>query len=501
MRRFAALVGLVLVVVGGLFASPALADGPRVAVLPFEGPEAIGTRAAMQRALERLRVDVVPLGRAADAARRAGVRGLTRSHVGQAMEFAEADAVVMGRTEGSGRDVQVHIVVASATATLLDRTGPASDIEALAQAARNAVSGRSARAAATAGSARYARAVAPAETRPSSDTRARRSDPEEEEEELEEEEEEEEEEEARPAPRSRSRARSRSRVVEEEEVDEDDEAAEREEEEREEREAQAEREEREAREARERRDQERERRRRRRRGFIEMPWLTAQIGGSARLRDAAFDEPAGTRFSRAWYPSIDIHAELRPFASVDGVERGFFIRTAFFHSVGLRSRGADNEVVDTTFFGLSFDSGLLLAIERDWEVGFQVGIGVDHFGLGDTAMLVPSAAYGSLRPGLRGRVRLIQELLTLELNVNYRWVFERGQLSAAFGSRGESHGVDASLILGGAVDVGFSWGITAEFVTVVHQFNGGDEPPEWVEASGGRDIGLRFGARIGIALW
>jgi hypothetical protein len=232
-----------------------------------------------------------------------------------------------------------------------------------------------------------------------------------------------------------------------------------------------------------------------------MPWLTAQIGGSARLRDAAFDEPEGTRFSRAWYPSIDIHAELRPFANVDALERGFFIRTAFFHSVGLRSRGMNEEVVDTTFFGFSLDSGLLIAIERDIEIGFQVGIGVDHYGLGDTAMLVPSAAYGSLRPGLRGRVRIIQELLTLELNVDYRWVFERGQLSAAFGSNGESHGVDAGLVLGGAVDVGFSWGIAAELVAVVHQFHAGESPPEWVAASGGRDIGMRLGARIGIALW
>jgi hypothetical protein len=230
----------------------------------------------------------------------------------------------------------------------------------------------------------------------------------------------------------------------------------------------------------------------------QLPWLVAGIGASARMRDAAFEADDGTRFHRAWYPTIDLAAELRPFHTARGLERGLFVRAAFHHSVGLRSVGPNDTVVDTAFWGLGGDAGLLVTVAEGWDLGFAVGLGVDAFELADTpATLVPTAVYGSLRPGLRLRTQLLDELVVLDIGASYRWIFDRGPIGAAFGRQGESHGFELGASLGGSVDVGFSWALSAELVGVVHQLHG---EADVVPASDGRDLGLRFGARVGLAL-
>jgi hypothetical protein len=400
--------------------SPARADGPRVAVLPFEGSEAISSRLAVHEALGRGGVDVVSLGAAGDAARRARVRGLSRRGISRALEYAEADAALRGRTRVERDEVRVRLVLASGSGeVLLDREVGLDELDDAASAIRTAL-GRTRPSAGTLAT-RSARVAAPT-MRADREARAGRTD---------------------------HAQRGEPAPIEEGEAP-------------------------------------------------ELPWLALGIGASARLRDAAFDAEDGTRFHRAWYPSIDLGAELRPFHVARGIERGLFVRAAFHHSVGLRTIGPNDTVVDTSFWGLGADAGLLLAIADGWDVGFVIGIGVDSFGLAETsATLVPTALYGTLRPGLRARAQLLDELVVLDVGASYRWLFERGPIGAAFGASGESHGFDASLSLGGSVDVGFSWALSAELTGAFHQHHG---EAELVSASGGRDLGVRFGARIGLAL-
>lgn len=402
-----------LAVTAWLAPSSARADGPRVAVLPFEGAEAISTRIAVHEALGDEGVELVSLAEAGDAARRAHVRGLTRRRVSRAIAFADADAALQGRTEVSDEEIVVRLVLSSGGRVLFDREVPLERVHDAARAIRAAL----------------ARPAAPAATeepprlaRPSASSRATDDDA---------------------APWERGETATPSPTT-------------------------------------------------------TLPWLTAGIGASARMRDAAFDAADGTRFHRAWYPSIDLAAELRPFHQASGLERGLFVRASFHHAVGLRTLGPNDTVVDTSFWGLAADAGLLVGVARGWDLGFVIGVGVDSFGLADTAeTLVPTAVYGALTPGLRLRTQLVDELVVLDVGARYRWVFERGPLGAAFGALGESHGFDLGATLGGSVDVGFSWAVTAELVDVVHQMHG---DAALVPASGGHDLGLRFGARVGLAL-
>ncbi len=405
-----------LVLCSLLVAYPARADGPRVAVLPFEGSEAIGTRVAMHEALADEGVELASLSEAASAARRARVRGMSRRQLERVLELADSDAVLQGRTTVSGDRVSVRLVLSDSEGeVLLDRDASLDELDEVAADVHQALG-------------RPARGLA------SRTARVEREEPE-----------------APPALARGERARAQRREPREEPAEP-----------------------------------------------AELPWLVAGIGGSARMRDASFDADDGTRYHRAWYPSIDLAAELRPFHTASGVERGLFLRAAFFHSVGLRSRGPNDTIVDTAFWGIGADAGLLINVSQGWDVGFALGVGVDSFGLADTpATLVPTAVYGTLRPGLRARTQLLDELVVLDIGAGYRWVFERGPIAAAFGRSGESHGFEAGATLGGSVDVGFSWAVSADVVTVVHQMHG---EADVVSSSGGRDIGVRFGARIGLAL-
>lgn len=414
---------LVLVTTLALAAAPAAADGPRVAVLPFDGAEAISTRIAVHEALEREGVELTSLSTAADAARRARVRGVSRRHVGRAIELSDADAALQGRTHVERDDVRVRLVLSSGSgAVLFDREVGLDELDDAASELQSALT------------------RTPAEE-PRLATRAART----EEPRVEE----------RRHETETERRHARARASREESA------------------AQASDE-------------------------VTLPWIVAGIGASARMRDATFDADDGTRFHRAWYPSIDLGAELRPFHAAGGLERGLFLRAAFYHSVGLRSLGPNDTVVDTAFWGLAADAGLLIGVASGWDVGFTIGVGLDSFGLAETPQtVVPTAVYGTLRPGLRARAQLLDELVVLDLGAGYRWIFERGPIGEAFGRQGESHGFEGGLSLGGSVDVGFSWALSAEITGAMHQMHG---DAAVVPASGGRDIGVRLGARVGLAL-
>jgi len=407
-------VAAAIVLFTALVANPARADGPRVAVLPFDGGEAIGTRVAMHEALADAGVDLASLSEAASAARRARVRGMSRRRIERVLELADVDAAVQGHTTVSGDRVTVRLVLSGSDGSvLLDLDAELDELDDVAAEMQQALG-------------RPARGLA------SRTARVEREEPE--------------------APPSVRRAERASRRGERTTPS----------------------------------------------APVELPWLVAGIGGSARMRDGSFDADDGTRYHRAWYPSIDLGAELRPFHTASGVERGLFFRASFYHSVGLRSRGPNDTIVDTAFWGLGADGGLLINVSDGWDVGFALGVGIDSFGLADSpATLVPTAVYGTLRPGLRARAQLLDELVVLDIGAGYRWVFERGPIAAAFGRSGESHGFEAGATLGGSVDVGFSWAVSADVVTVVHQMHG---DADVISASGGRDIGVRFGARIGLAL-
>ena len=111
-------------------------------------------------------------------------------------------------------------------------------------------------------------------------------------------------------------------------------------------------------------------------------------------------------------------------------------------------------------------------------------------------MVVPSAEYPYLRPHLRGRFQIEDEMAVFELEAAYRGVLGRGALSEHFGSEGETQGFDITARLGGSFDMGLSYGIEAGVAGYFHFFQG-----DAITAPGksGTDFSLFLGAQVGYA--
>jgi len=87
-------------------------------------------------------------------------------------------------------------------------------------------------------------------------------------------------------------------------------------------------------------------------------------------------------------------------------------------------------------------------------------------------------------------------MAVLELGVAYRGTLGRGALSEHFGAEGETQGFDIQARLGGAFDMGLSYGLEAGVAGYFHFFQG-----EALTAAGrsGVDVSLWLGLQVGYA--
>ena len=132
------------------------------------------------------------------------------------------------------------------------------------------------------------------------------------------------------------------------------------------------------------------------------------------------------------------------------------------------------------------------------RLGLVAGFGWDTYGFAaQTPVVLPTAEYPYLRPGLRGRFVLEGELLVLEVNAAYRAILDRGELSMHFGDGGDSQGFDTSFRLGGSLDIGLSYGAEIGLAGTFLFFSG---DATTALASQAVDISLWAGATVGFAI-
>ena len=231
--------------------------------------------------------------------------------------------------------------------------------------------------------------------------------------------------------------------------------------------------------------------------------LAATVGVTIRTReaDAALVSGGHRRYQlqSGVYPEIAIGLEARPFANDSHLGRGLFVSGLFAHSLGLASETASSMVaVDATnFMRFELNAGWLAPLADVLELGVVFGGGYDGYHLG-TNVVLPTAEYAWLRPGARGRIRVAQETLVIDLSLAYRAVLGIGALAAAFGENAETHGVDVGIGLGGnlllAAELGFTWGVRFEYVGYFTSYSGpaADEP-----ATSGTEGSVRFALAAG----
>jgi hypothetical protein len=231
--------------------------------------------------------------------------------------------------------------------------------------------------------------------------------------------------------------------------------------------------------------------------------LAATIGVTIRTRevDVALVSGGHRRYQlqSGVYPEIALGLEARPFADEPHLGRGLFVNGHFAHSLGLASETAASmvRVESTNFVRFEMNAGWLAPIADALELGIVFGGGYDGYHLASNVVL-SSAEYAWLRPGARGRVRIVQETLVLDLSVAYRAVLGIGALATAFGESAETHGVDVGVGLGGnlllAAELGFTWGVRFEYVGFFTSYSGAasDEP-----ATSGTEGSVRFALAAG----
>ncbi len=241
----------------------------------------------------------------------------------------------------------------------------------------------------------------------------------------------------------------------------------------------------------------------------ERPWdrrsaiLTFQAGAVPRSREAdvTFEDGQHSRYA-AWYSEIGARAELRPLGADPGLGRGLYARGTFAHAVGLVTKvDTAGTEVPTTFFRADFALGYLLPIGETAELGLEFGAGWDTHTLG-TNTLLESAEYVFVRPGLRGRIRLVREWLVLDVQGGVRPALSRGDWSR-YGTGGDTLGFDLAAGLGGAWipsgSVGLSWGVDLGWVSYGSSFTGSSTSPTAGKTA--TDGSVRVGLWAGIAVY
>jgi len=218
-----------------------------------------------------------------------------------------------------------------------------------------------------------------------------------------------------------------------------------------------------------------------------------------RTSDIRLENGGSQLYDSGFYIELAAHAEVRPLAHDPGLGRGLFFRVDYAHAVGLGTQDCGTtpcQRFDTTFFRVYGDAGFLFGLGDVAELGAGVGFGFEAYQIADNRVM-PAVEYPYLRPGIRGRIKIIQELFVIDADVGYRALFGRGGLSTAFGPSGDSFGFDAGLGLGGLFDFGLMWRADFTWASYWHSFGGGGTLQN---GQSGTDQGVRIGLSLGYGI-
>lgn len=202
--------------------------------------------------------------------------------------------------------------------------------------------------------------------------------------------------------------------------------------------------------------------------------FVARLGVVVRTRDAEAVLSSG--MPRSWRSNpvyVELHAglELRPLAQENDLGRGLFLRGEFANAAGLGTLSPSGQAVDTHFWRVGGDLGYLLPVGPAVEVGLAFGAGYDAYDLGPNTEF-PSVDLIYLRPALRGRLRLVDEVVVVGLESGLRVAIDRGPITAAFGG-GDTIGFDVGGNVSGALDFGLAYQVDLTWVGYWHSFSGG----------------------------
>lgn len=232
------------------------------------------------------------------------------------------------------------------------------------------------------------------------------------------------------------------------------------------------------------------------------PAILSLLAGAVfrnRTSEVRLENGGSQLYDSGFYVELAAAAELRPLAHDPGLARGLFVRAQYAHAVGLGTQdcgGGSCQRYDTTFFRVYGDVGFLFDLGRVVELGAGVGFGFEAYQIADNRVM-PGVEYPYLRPAVRGRIRILEELVVLDAEVGLRSLFGRDRLGTAFGPNGDSLGMDAGLGVTGLLDFGLTWRADFTWASYWHSFAGGGTLQN---GQSGTDQGIRIGVMLGYGL-
>ena len=230
-------------------------------------------------------------------------------------------------------------------------------------------------------------------------------------------------------------------------------------------------------------------------------------GGRVRNIEIHVDDGAGGTATRTYesgiYLDIVFRLELRPLARHESKAlRGLALEADADFGIGLDARTpGSNATVGVKAWRILGQLGYFHSLGKH-EVGGLLGIGFDDLDIEQNGTL-PSVQYLFLRLGPAYRYFFIERALYLRVDGGFRFPFKYGDMADTFGEA-SGFGFDAAVMVGGELDVGFSYALRLSFDYFKPQFSafpGGVLPPVPGAAQGrdATDLAINFQAMVGWA--
>lgn len=194
-----------------------------------------------------------------------------------------------------------------------------------------------------------------------------------------------------------------------------------------------------------------------------LPVFVGLVGGGGRVRNIKVNIDDGTsaggvrKYESNVFFAIAGQFQFRPATrSPNSKLRGLYLQLDGSLGIGLEASpiGTPDTLSITTYQVLG-QFGYVAKL-RKGQVGGTAGIGFDHFGIAPNPIMA-SSSYLYVRPAFIGRYDFIADLFYGRIDLGFRYPFGLGELEDAFGSSSSGLGFDASLMLGGTLDVGFTY--------------------------------------------
>ncbi|MDH3624743.1 MAG: hypothetical protein OEQ49_12805 [Myxococcales bacterium] len=245
-------------------------------------------------------------------------------------------------------------------------------------------------------------------------------------------------------------------------------------------------------------------------GVTTLPVFEIFVGGGPRLRNIDFDVGDGSggtesrTFDSGAYADVGGYFLVRPLGRSDNPAlQGIVIQGDGGVGFGLNAQpqgtGITNSVSTWRALG---QVGYLYPLRKGLQVGGLVGAGVDTFDI-DVNSVLPSIQYIYVRVGAALSYMIFKEFVGFRVDGGFRKPFSLGDLEDAFGNNSSAIGFDATAMVGGKLDIGFTYGFRFIWEYYKTDFSGATDPQQPSFSGGpgsGTDSAMTYQFLVGWSL-